>query len=179
VRSTAQIDKLALAVQRDVLTLGQVLDDFGLIFFIFLAEVLDRFTPVPDLALHRQGILDDAAHFRPNAIEVIHREAGRIGEIVEKAVLDHRADGALGLRIKALHRLRHQVRGRMANDFKPFRIPAGDDAKGGISFDQVAGIAQHAIHFAGQGRLGQARADSGRHVHDRDRLVELFLAPIG
>jgi len=179
VRTTAQINKLTLTVQRDVFALWQILDDFGLVFFFFLAEELDRFTPVPNLARHRQCILDDTAHFRGNSVEVFHREAGRIGEIVEKAVLNHRADGALGFRIKALYRLRHQVRGRVADDFEPFRISAGDNTQGGISFDQVAGVAQHTVDFTGEGRFSQTRADRARNVHDRDRLVKLSLTPIG
>jgi len=178
-RPTAQIDPLPLTVERDFLTLGQALDDFGFVNLSFLAEELNGLTPVPDLSLHRQRIFDDTTHFRAYAVQIFHRETGRIREIVEKTILDHRTDGRLRFGVKTLHSLRHQVSGRVADYFKPFDIPVGDDTQGGIIFDQVAGIAQYTINFTSQGRLGQARADIARHFHDRDRLVELSLAPVG
>ena len=50
------------------------------------------------LALHRQGVFYQAAHFRADAVEILGAESGRVGKIVVKTVFDHRTDGHLGLR---------------------------------------------------------------------------------
>jgi hypothetical protein len=84
----------------------------------------------------------------------------------------------LALGIEALHRLRQQVRGRVADDLQPLRILRGDDADLGVVLDQVAGVAQPAVDLAGQRGLGQARADVGRDVHHRYGLVVLSLAAV-
>ena len=49
----------------------------------------------------------------------------------------------------------------------------------GVVLDQVGGVAQAAIHLAGERGLGEARADVRSDVHHRHGVVELFLAPIG
>ena len=56
-----------------------------------------------------------------------------VGEVVVEAVLDHRADGHLGLREQLLDRLRQQVRGGMADDLEAVGVPVGDDAETGAS----------------------------------------------
>ena len=133
---------------------------------------------MPDFPRHRQFIPGYASHLGGNAIQVFHREARRIGKIVIETILDHRADGALGFRIKALHGHRHQVGGGMTNNFQAFRVPSGNYTQLRITLDQVARVTQHTVNLAGQRCLGQTRADIGSNVHHRDRLVESSLASV-
>jgi len=79
---------------------------------------------------------------------------------------------------RSTHRLRQQVRGGVADDLQPLGVPGGDDAQTCIVLDQVAGVAQLAVDFAGQSRLGQAWTDVGGDVHYRDRSVEFSLAAV-
>jgi len=140
-RTATEINELALAVERNLLAFRQVLDDFRLVLFTFLTEELDGLAAVPDLARDRQRILDDAAHLGRDTVEIIHREARRIGKIVVKTVLDHRADGDLAIGVQPLHRLRQQVCGRVPDDFQTLGIPGGNNAHLRIVFDQMAGVA--------------------------------------
>ena len=66
----------------------------------------------------------------------------------------------------------------MPDDLQAFFVTIGDDAQGRVVLDLVRGVHERAVHFAGQGRLGQARADIGRNVHDADGMVELSLAAV-
>ena len=107
-------------------------------------------------------------------------ENGRlVGEIVIKAVLDHRTDGHLRLREELLHRIREQVRGGVADDLEAVGILVGDDADRGVVIDDRRGVDQAAVHLAGQRRLGEPRADAGRDLGHRDGVVERFLTAVG
>ncbi len=45
--------------------------------------------------------------------------------------------------------------------------------------DQRRGVDQHAVHLAGERRLGQPRPNAGGHVGDGDRLAEVLLTAVG
>jgi hypothetical protein len=56
-------------------------------------------------------LLDDRAHARLDALQVVRAERLRHVEVVVEAVLHRRADAELGLGEQVLHGLRHHVRG--------------------------------------------------------------------
>ncbi len=90
--------------------------------------MLDRLVARHHAPVHRQILRRDLRHALLDRGEVLGRERPLVGEIVVEAVLDHRADGDLGVGEQFLHRVRQQVRGRVADDLEPLRIPVGDDA---------------------------------------------------
>ncbi len=100
-------------------------------------------------------------------------------DVVVETFVDHRADDHLHIRIQLLDRMTDQVGAGVADDFHALLVLGGDDAQTGITADQVAGINQLAIHFTGDGGLGQAGADGLGHVHDADRVVELAGTAVG
>ena len=61
----------------------------------------------------------------------------------------------------------------MANHVEAVGVLVGDDGQLRVGVDQMAGIDQLAVHPPGERRLGQARANAGCDLRDRDRRVEL------
>jgi len=73
-------------------------------------------------------LLDDLEHELLDPAQVLLGEAGaRLVEVVIKPVLDRRADGDLGARKEALHRIRHHVRGRMSDDRQAVGVARADE----------------------------------------------------
>ena len=72
---------------------------------------------VGDLAAHeRLPLLDDLLHLLLDGGEIVGGERRRDVEVVVEAVLDRRPDAQPGVRVQLLHRLRHDVRGRVPQD---------------------------------------------------------------
>ena len=67
----------------------------------------------------------------------------------------------------------------MADDLHSFRILRRQDLQLGVLLDEVGGIDLAAIDLAGDGGLGQPRADRFGHLHDGHRAVELAFAAVG
>jgi hypothetical protein len=66
----------------------------------------------------------------------------------------------------------------VADHLEALGVLRGNDADPRVGLDQVAGVAQFAVHLAGQRGLGQAGADVGRDVHHRHRFVVVSLAAV-
>ncbi len=96
-----------------------------------------------------------------------------MGEVVEEAILDHRADGHLRRGEQLFHRHRQQVRAGVAQYFQALGVAGGDDAQAGVAVQQVVTVHQLAVHSPGHGGLGQAAADAGGHLENGQRLVVL------
>ena len=122
-----------------------------------------------DFTLRETGMrfLDDLLHLRLDRRQVFRRERALVGEVVVEAVVDHRADRDLRAREQALHGLRQQVRGGMAQHVERVGMLVGDDLERGVVVDAVAGVDQLAVDLAGQRGLGQAGADRGGDVAAR------------
>jgi hypothetical protein len=170
VRAAAQVDEIALAVERHVLALRNRGDQFGLVVFADRLEEFDRLVARPDFARHREVLLRQFGHALLDGIQVFGRERTLAGEVVVEAVFDHRTDGHLRFREQLLHRISQQVRSRMAQDFQAVGILLGDDRQLCIALDQKGSIDQHAIDPTGDRRLGQAGADRGRNLGHRQCL---------
>jgi hypothetical protein len=105
------------------------------------------------------------------------------GEVVKEAVFDHRADGDLSAGIELLDGHGQQVGAGVAEDFQPFRVTGGDQADGGILFQNEGGIDElgttSAIDPASHCGLGQTGADVGSQFGDADGLWIGTLAAVG
>jgi hypothetical protein len=170
--ASAQVEPVALAVERDCLARGNRRDDLGLVLLANRLEVPDRLVARHFLALHWQVLLHDLGHLHFDGGEVFRRERALVGEVVVKAVLDHRADGDLRAGIERLHCLCHEVRSGMAQDVEPLRALAGHDDQLGVPVDTIIRIDQPAVDLAGERRLGEAGADRLGHLGDADRSRE-------
>ncbi len=179
VGTAAQVHPGALAVDANLLALGQFLNDLDLVVLPHIAEFFHRVLTAHHQALYRQVVVDDLRHALFDFLEVFRRKTMAGGEVVVEAVFDDRADGDLGAGVQFLHGHGQQVGGGMTNDLQAFLIAVGDDRQLGVIFNEVGGIHLAAVHFAGQGRLGEAGADIGGHVVNRNRMVEGPLGTVG
>jgi hypothetical protein len=119
VRSAAEIDPVALAVERDRLVGRNRGDDLRLVLLADRLEEPDRLIPAHDFSFNRKIFLHDLGHPLLDRAEVLGREGTLVREVVVEAVLDHRPDRHLRPGEELLHCLRHQVRGRVAQDVEP------------------------------------------------------------
>ena len=100
-------------------------------------------------------------------------------EIVVETVFDRRTDRDLGAGIEFLHRLRHDVRGIVTQQFERFVVTRSDDRNIGIVLDHVRGVDEPAVDLAGKRRFGETRADIGGDIQHGNGLLELALRAVG
>src|SRR5471032_2066254 len=172
VRAAAQVGEAAFRVQGHILVGRNRFDDFGLVGFAYRFEIGDRFVARQDLARDRLVLLGQLGHFLFDGDQVVGRERTLVGEVIVKAVFDHRTDGHLRVGEQLLDGVGQQVGRRVTDDVETIGILVGHDGEVGIFFDQKGGVDQLAVDLAGQGRLGQAGADAGGHLRHGDRAVE-------
>ena len=99
------------------------------------AKKRHRRVAVPDLAGDLLVAPDDLAHPRFDPCEILGRERLGPGEIVIEPGLGRRPEGDLGLGIKLLDRLGHDMGGVVAQDLEPLGRLAGDDRNRGVVVD--------------------------------------------
>ena len=124
--------------------------------------------------------LDDLAHPRLDALEVVIREVHAVGqlEVVVEAVLDRRPDRVLRAREEVGDGLGHDVRGRVAQHLAPVGGVGGDDAQraavldGPVEVEPVPGpvLTLPVGEARRDRRLRETRADRGRNVRGRHAL---------
>ena len=134
----AEVCELALRIEGDHLVLWQILNQLHLIVFTLLTEECNRLCTGNLAADKRQILLDDLLHFLFDITKIGIRQLVLHVEIVVEAVLDRRSDRELhvALRIQALHRLRHDVRRRMAQSVAAALIIKGQHAQRSILRDR-------------------------------------------
>ena len=114
VRSPAEVDEVALLVERDV-ALGRV-DELDLVGLALLLEVAASLVPVDLAALERPALGDLAPDLLLEALErLLGHGLGKL-EVVVEAVLDRRPDRHLRPGIEPPRGLGEEVRGRVAED---------------------------------------------------------------
>ena len=166
--STAQVDELALAIERYLLSCWNGADNFGL---VRLAEILkkdDGGLACHELALDRDLTLGQLGHFGFDGAQVCFGEPACVGKIVIEAVFDHRAYGHLGLGIQFLDRMRQQMRAGMADNLQTLGIALGNDGEIGVVVYGERRVHQLAVDLTRQGGLGQARAYSSGYLSNGD-----------
>ena len=98
-------------------------------------EELHRLIARHDAAVDFLIRLRQLLHLRFDGREVFRREGALEGEVVIEAVFDDRADGHLRFGEELLHRLREQMRRRVADDLEAVRILLGDDGDARVGVD--------------------------------------------
>ncbi len=115
VRPAAQVDPVALAVERNRVLLGDRGDDLRLVDLALVAEEFHRLVARHLAPVHGQVAPGDLGHALFDRREILGRERALVGKVVVEAVFDHRPDGHLRLGVELLHRLREQVRRGVAD----------------------------------------------------------------
>ena len=121
-RAAAEVEPVALLVDRDLLVRRDGLHQFDLKGFAVLFEEGHGLVARPFLA--HDGFVggDDLAHFFFDRGEILGRKRLLAIKIVIKTVLDHRADGDLRARIERLHGVGEHMGGVVADQFQRTRI---------------------------------------------------------
>ena len=128
VRPGAEIDEVAVAIERDLFVVWNVLDDIELEFAGFgsLAErgepaflsKLQRFIARNFNPLEGMVRLDLLFHLRLDFLEILGRDAVRQIDVVIKTVFDRRPGGELRFRPDFQDRRRKDMRSRMTKTFE-------------------------------------------------------------
>jgi hypothetical protein len=179
VRTAAHVHVFLVVVQAHCLLVRHVFDQAKLVVLAAGLEDLD------DLGARRH-FLDDIVvlgnqrlHALLDRGQVVRGKRALAVNVVVEAFRDDRTDHHLHVRVQLLDRVPDQVGAGMADDFQAFLVLGRDDAQPGVVVDNVAGIHQLAVHFTGQGRLGQTGADGLRHLHDGNGVFEFSAAAVG
>ena len=176
---TTKIDKSALPIEANVVSCRDRGDDLGLVALADRFEKGHCLITTPDFPGHRFVLARQFGHAQLDRLQVLRCEGALVGKVVEKAVVDHRADRDLGIGVKILDRIGQQVGGGVANHLQTFRIAIGDDRDCCISLDAIGGIDQNAIDLAGESRLGKPRADRGSNLGNGGSLCEFPDGTVG
>ena len=177
-RAAAQVFKSAFAVQRDIFTGRNAADDLGLVVLADRLEMGNSIIARQHAAQHGLVLGGELGHALFNCFQVFGRERPLVREVVEKAVFDHRADGHLRFREKLLDGVGQQMGSGVPDQLQALGILGSDDGQGAVAFNQVAGVHQLAVHFAAQGRLGQARTNGGSDFCHGDRLRKIAFGSV-
>ena len=119
-----------------------------------------------DAALEPLPAADDALHLLLDALEVLGGERVLDVEVVVEAVGDGRADAELRLRVDPLHRLRQDVRGRVAQDVEAVGLSRSSTASTvSVVVDRRRLVLQLAVDAHGDdGAVGE-QVESGLRAH--------------
>src|SRR6266851_2858430 len=168
-RPNTQIDKIALPVEADLLSLRDLADILGLVALATVAKKGDSRVAVPDLTGDLLVAAHDVVHPRLDLAEIFGRERLGAGEIVIKPGFRRRPERDLGVGIELLDRLGHDMGSVMPQDLEPFGGVSGDDRDGGILVDHRSQVARPAIDPDRDRRLGEPRPNCSRNFAARDR----------
>jgi len=171
VGAAAEIDEIALAVERDLLAFGNRRDDFGFVLLSHVAEELDRFVAPHHRAFDFDVPLRELAHALFDRSEILRRERPFVRKIVVKAVLDDRADRHLRVREKLFDGVREQVGARVADHIEAVAVLVRHDRDIGIGIDDVGCVDEPAIHAARERGLRQPRTDRRSDVRHADGVI--------
>jgi hypothetical protein len=111
-------------------------------------------------------------------LEVLGRERFTPSEVVIEAVLDRGADRDLSLGVDLLDRLRHHVRGVVAQELEPVRRRARDDLDARVAVDGPRQVAELAVDADRDSVALEARADRERDRASVDRVCERPRGPV-
>ena len=178
VRATTEVNEVPLLIEGQVLIRRNALKNLHLVFFAHLVEQGDRIIP----GHHRPGDgqvgLGNLLHALLDLFQVLWRKRTVIGEVIIKAVVNHRADRDLGRGKELLNSLGHEVRAGMAQHFQAIVIPGRDDRQFGIPVNGVGRVYEFAIDPARQGCFGKPGTDRLGDLVYGHRGFELLLTTV-
>ena len=108
-RSPAEINPIALTIDRNVITRRDCFDQLGFIGFAFSFKKFDGLIAIPNFTEKFEILVNDLRHFIFNGFKVIGRKRFITGKIIIIAVFDRGTDGNLGAWKKFLNGLRHHM----------------------------------------------------------------------
>ena len=179
VRAAAEIEPVALAVDLQVLAGRDGVDQLDLEVLALVLEHALGLVARPDLLGEGFVARDDLAHLLLDHRQVFRRERRVAVEVVEEAVVDHRADGDLRAGPQRLHRLRHHMRGVVADQFQRARVLARQELDLGVLLDRVGEVGDRAVERHRDRALGERGRNALGDVETGDALGILPTRAVG
>ena len=180
VRAAAEIDEVALLVERDVALRG--VEELQLVRLVGRQEALTRFLGSHRAALPVAAFLQLALHLRFDSLQVGVGDRLREVEVVVEAVLDRRADRHLHAGVEAAHCLGEQMRRGMAQDGERVgvvRVARRQDLDPRAVGERLAQILRPAVGPDQHRLLRESRADRARGFEAGRAVGKLELGVVG
>lgn len=174
-RSRAELVKLALTEERDLLALARVLlDKLDLIYLALLLHQFDSLFGVKLISFERQSLLDYLLHLRLDFPENLGGERHIDVEIVIEAVVNGGAYRKLRLGIEALDRLSENVGGGVSERTLSVVIVKGEYFELAVLVNWGAQVFNLAVYAADARRLIESHTEALRHLHGGYAVVKLL-----
>ncbi len=179
VRAAAEVEPFALAIDFQVLALGDRVHELDLEMLALGAKHVFGLVAAPKLLGEGFVPRDDLAHLGFDGRKILGRERLVAGEVVVKAVLDHRADGDLRAGEELLHRLGEHMRAIVADQLQRGGVVTRHDGDLRPVRHGVGQIGERAVHLHRDGLLGQRLGDRLRHRRTRRAVGKLASGAVG
>ena len=178
-RAAAEVEPVALLVDRDFLVGGNGVDQFDLERLAMGLEPGFGFIARPFLAHDRFVGGDDLAHLFFDGGEVFRRKRLGAEKVIVKTVFDHRADGDLRARKNRLHRIGQHMGGVVADQLQRTGIVTPDEFEPRIGVDGGGEVRELAVEDHGHGAFGQRGRNALGDVDAGNAGFERTLRAIG
>ena len=178
VRAAAHVDIFFVVVEAHGLFVRHILNQTQLVLLTTGLEHLDDLITRGHLFNHVVIGVDQLGHTLFDGGHVFRRKGALKGDVVIEAVIDNRTNNHLGARIQLLDCMTHQVSTGVTNDFDPFLVLGGNDLQGRVLLDQITGVDQTPIDFAGNGCLGKAGTNGLRNVCNGNGIFKNALTAV-
>ena len=106
-RTTAEVDKLALSIERQILIAWNRFNNLDFVVLSHLSKHRNRFIATHHGALHREIFFNNLSHDFLDRLQIFRSKRTREGKVVEKPIFNYRPDGNLSFWKETLHRLSH------------------------------------------------------------------------
>ena len=176
VRPAAEIDELALPVERHAGLFGQPLAEvFHLERLAQVLEELDGLVPRHVYPLEGLVFGDDPRHLGLDLRKILGRKRVLHLEVVIEAVVYGRAEGQLHALEEPHHRAGHHVGGGMPQDAQGLGVLTGQQPQANLALggQRHVGPRELPVHLGRQRGLSQPRADLRGHVDGPHGMREL------
>ena len=177
--SAAEIDEVALAVERDRFVGRDTRDDLRLVFFADATEELHGFVAIPDFARNRLITIDDFLHAGFDDLQVVFGKRFFAREVVVEAVVDRRSDCYLRVRPQLLDRFCESMRCVVTQQFHAIIGIARYDFDRGIVLDVACEVPQFSVDTHGDGVAREALTYAGGDFGAPGGSIELLCGAIG
>ena len=156
-RTTAEVEPIALAVDLQALVGRDRVDEFDLEGLTSPLEEAPGLVATPDLFGEGLVARHDLAHALFDGIEIVRRERRLAIKIVVEPVLDHRPDRHLRAGVETLDGLGQHMRGIVSDESQGPRIVSGQEFDSGIGVQWIAEVDDDAVARHRDDALGQGR----------------------
>src|SRR5262249_192628 len=160
VRTAAEVDKLAVAIERNlILTFGVLLDEVHFHPIVFGFVLMDRLISRRVLADELLVAFDNFLHGVFDSLQVIRSEWRWTVEVVKESRFRRRTMAELGLWKQLSYSSCQHMRRGMSEYFERLGILVGENPHLSVFLDRTVQVDNLAVHLGGESGIGQSRGN--------------------